>query len=130
MVYGHYHSLDKVEGFEDFGEFGTSHFIADHALVFYGLRYFSKWKQPVGYFLSVGRVQHETLQCLTRCLNKLIEISLNPKVLIFDQGSNIRSFPQKLERVSAEKNPTSFTIVPKCLTSSQECPEQFHEKSL
>ena len=32
LIYNH--GLDKIEGFEDLGDLGTSHFIADHALVF------------------------------------------------------------------------------------------------
>ena len=32
LVYNH--GLDKIEGFEDFGELGTSQFVAYHALVF------------------------------------------------------------------------------------------------
>ena len=28
------HGLDKIEGFDDIGELGTSLFVADHALVF------------------------------------------------------------------------------------------------
>ena len=32
LVYNH--GLDKIEGFEDFSGFGSSHFVADHALVF------------------------------------------------------------------------------------------------
>ena len=31
---GYNHCLDKIAGFEDFGEWGSSHFLADHALVF------------------------------------------------------------------------------------------------
>ena len=30
----HNSGLDKIEGFEDFGELGSSHFVAYHALVF------------------------------------------------------------------------------------------------
>ena len=32
LVYNHGHV--KIEGFEDLGEWGSSHFVADHALVF------------------------------------------------------------------------------------------------
>ena len=32
LVYNH--GLDKIEGFQDLGELGSSHFVADHALVF------------------------------------------------------------------------------------------------
>ena len=42
LVYNH--GLDKIEGFEDFGEWGSSHFLADHALVFMVRGLLSKWK--------------------------------------------------------------------------------------
>ena len=102
LVYNH--GLDKIEGFEDFGEEGSSHFVADHALVFMVCGLMSKWKQPLGYFLTAGTVKPETLQKLTsKCLVKLEEIGLCPKVVICDQGSNNRSYLEKLEKVSIEK---------------------------
>ena len=102
LVYNH--GLDKIEGFEDLGELGSSHFIADHALVFMVRGLLSKWKQPVGYFLTAGTVKPEVLQQLTKiCLDKLTEIGIHAQVLICDQGSNNRSFLQKLEKVSVEK---------------------------
>ena len=102
LVYNH--GLDEIEGFEDLHEIGSSHFIADHALVFMVRGLFSKWKQPVGYFLTAGTVKPEILQQLTKtCIDKLVEIGLHTQVLICDQGSNNRSFLQKLEMVSIEK---------------------------
>ena len=59
LVYNH--GLDKIEGFEDFGELGTSQFVADHALVFMVRGSLSKWKQPLAYFLTAGTVKPETL---------------------------------------------------------------------
>ena len=102
LVYNH--GLDKVEGFEDLGDFGSSHFVADHALVFMVWGLFSKWKQPLAYFLTASTVKPDQLQKLTRtCLDKLEEIGLHTKVLICDQGSNNRSFLQKVERISIDK---------------------------
>ena len=59
LVYSH--GLDKIEGFEDFGELGTSQFVADHALVFMVRGLLSKWKQPLACFLTAGTVKPETL---------------------------------------------------------------------
>ena len=41
---------DSIEGFEDFGEFGTTRYIANHAVAFMVRGLASKWKQPIGYF--------------------------------------------------------------------------------
>ena len=102
LVY--YHGLDKIEGFEDFGQFGSSHFVADHALVFMVCGLLAKWKQPVGYFLTAGTAKPETLQQLTRsCHEKLSEIGPDTKVLICDHGPNNQSFVQKLEGNSLMK---------------------------
>ena len=102
LIYNH--GLDKIEGFEDLGDLGTSHFIADHALVFMVQGLLSKWKQPLAYFLTAGTVKSDCLQQLTRkCLDKLDEIGLQVKAIICDQGSNNRSFLQTLEGVSIKK---------------------------
>ena len=96
--------LDHVEGFEDLGELGGSHFVADHALAFMVRGLYSKWKQPLGYFLTAGTVQSNVLQNIVRTyLEKLESIGLHTKVLVCDQGPNNRSFLQKLEGVSIEK---------------------------
>lgn len=64
----------------------------------------SKWKQPIGYILTAGTVKPDILQKLTQnCLSRLERIGLNPVVIICDQGSNNRSFLQRLEGVSIEK---------------------------
>ena len=70
LVYNN--GLDRIERFEDFGELGSSHFVADHALVFMVRCLLTKWKQPVGYFLMPGTVKSDTLQRLARiCLEKV-----------------------------------------------------------
>ena len=102
LVYNH--GLDKIEGFQDLGELGSSHFDADHALVFMVRGLLSKWKQPLAYFLTAGTVKSDDLQKLTRrCLDKLDEIGLHVKVLICDQGLNNRSFFETQEKVSLDK---------------------------
>ena len=53
----------------------------------------SKWKHPIGYFLSSGQIRAKTLQSLTRsCISKVTETGLNVVALVCDQGSNNRSF--------------------------------------
>ena len=57
----------------------------------------SKWKQPIGYFLSAGPIKASVLQTLTKsCITKLQAIGLNVVALICDQGSNNRSFLGKM----------------------------------
>ena len=96
--------LDKIEGFEDFGDMGPTKFVANHALAFMVRGLHSKWKQPVGYFLSSGPVAAPMLQNLVRnCIKKIHSIGLKVKVLICDQGTNNRSFLEKRECISIEK---------------------------
>ena len=52
---------DIVEGFEDFGEMGQTRFIANHAITFMVRVLASKWKQPIGYFLSSGPIKAKIL---------------------------------------------------------------------
>ena len=97
-------ALDKVEGFEDFGCVGPTKFVANHALAFMARGLNSKWKQPLGYFLSSGPISAATLQTLTRnCIRKVKGVGLNVKLLICDQGSNNRSFIEQREKVTKEK---------------------------
>ena len=51
---------DIVEGFEDFGDIGQTRYIANHAIAFMVRGLASKWKQPVGYFLSSGPIKATT----------------------------------------------------------------------
>ena len=93
---------DTVDGFENFGAIGKTKYVANHALAFMVRGLSSKWKQPVGYFLSSGTVSADTLQSLVQtCISKLTEIGLNIKVLICDQGSNNRSFLETKLKVSS-----------------------------
>ena len=51
---------DKIEGFENFGLLGKTKFVANHAIVFMVRSLVSKWKQPLGYFLSSGPMTGST----------------------------------------------------------------------
>ena len=88
---------DSVEGFEDFGDVGQSRYIANHAIAFMVRGLASKWKQPVGYFLSSGPIKATILRSLTKqCIDKIDKTGLNVVALVCDQGSNNRSFIQHL----------------------------------
>ena len=81
---------DIVEGF---GLAGQTRFLANHAIAFIMKGLASKWKQPIGYFLSAGPIKASVLQTLTKsCITKLQAIDINVVALICDQGSNNRSF--------------------------------------
>ena len=96
---------DIVEGFEDFGLAGQTRFLTNHAIAFIVKGLASKWKQPIGYFLSAGPIKASVLQMLTKlCITKLQAIGLNVVALICDQGSNNRSFLVKMgENVSVNR---------------------------
>ena len=95
---------DSVEGFEDFGDVGQSRYIANHAIAFMVRGLASKWKQPVGYFLSSGLIKATILRSLTKqCIDKIDKTGLNVVALVCDQGSNNRSFIQHLEKVTIDK---------------------------
>ena len=92
---------DIVEGFEDFGNIGQTRYIANHSIAFMVQGLASKWKQPIGYFLSSGPIKTTVLDSLVKeCLDKLEETGLKVVALVCDQGSNNRSFLQNINRVS------------------------------
>ena len=99
---------DVIEGFDNFGDLGQSKYMATHEVhgdtctCLQGLS--SKWKQPVGYFLSSGPITGKMLQSLTRsCIDKLTKNGLSVKVLIYDQGSNNRQYIESLGKVTCDK---------------------------
>ena len=95
---------DRVEGFEDFGDIGQTKYIANHTTVFMVRGLASKWKQPIGYFLSSGPVKSSILATLAKtCIEKVDKTGLNVVALVCDQGSNNRSFLQKKEKVAVNK---------------------------
>ena len=95
---------DQIDGFEDFGHLGRTKYIANHATVFMVWGLASKWKQPIGYFLSAGPIKASILQVLTRiCINELETIGLHVVALICNQGTNNRSFLHSLKEVTVEK---------------------------
>ena len=97
-------SRDCIEGFEDYGNMGKTKYVANHASVFMVRGLHSKWKQPIGYFLSSGPISASMLKTLTRsCIEKVSSVGLDVRALICDQGSNNRSFLEKGEKVSIEK---------------------------
>ena len=90
-----------MEGFEDFGDIGQTRYIANHAIAFMVRGPASKWKQPVGYFLSSGLIKTTILQSLTKaCVDQIDKTGLNVVALVCDEGSNNRSFIQQLEKVT------------------------------
>ena len=95
---------DSVEGFEDFGDVGQTRYIANHTIAFMVRGLASKWKQPVGYFLSSGPINATILRSLTKqCIDKIEKTGLNVVAMVCNQGSNNRSFIQQLEKVTFEK---------------------------
>ena len=78
---------DVIEEFEDFGHIGQTSYIANHVIAFMIRELASKWKQPIGYFLSSGPIRAKTLQSLTgSCISKVTETGLNVVALVCDQS--------------------------------------------
>jgi glycosyltransferase involved in cell wall biosynthesis len=97
---------DLVEGLEDFGNFGRTKYVANHATVFMVRGLIQRWKQPMGYFLSSGTISSSMLQSLLlEALDKVKEIGLEVKVIICHQGSNNRS---ALEKLGVKEQSPSF----------------------
>ena len=95
---------DSVEGFEDFGSQGRTQYVANHAMVFMVRGLLSKWKQPVGYFLSSGPMSGSLMKTLLfECIEKLADIGLQAKVVIGDQGSNNRNLFESILGANPKK---------------------------
>ena len=93
---------DFIEGFENYGNFGSTQHISNHALCFMVRGLKQKWKQPLAYFLSSNTTPSQTLKCITKSIiTQLKDINLNVKVLICDQGSSNRSFLGTNEHVNS-----------------------------
>ena len=95
---------DEIEGLEDFGLFGKSKYVANHATVFMlkGLKF--NWKQPIGYFLSCGPLNSHILHTiLIDCLNHLCHIGFNVKAIIADQGPNNQKLFKQFLNVSEQQ---------------------------
>lgn len=84
-------SSDEIEGFQDLGHLGKSGSLANCALVFYVRGLLKRWKFPFAYYTNKGPVPKQKLKLLLETvIQKLQEISLNPRVIVCDQGSNNR----------------------------------------
>ena len=94
---------DSIEGFENLGNLGTSKYIANHSLAFMVRGLASKWKQPIGYFLTSGTVSPNALKSLLlSAVHRLTSVGLNVISVICDQGANNRSMIKSLD-VTPEK---------------------------
>ena len=76
-------SKDEIEGYDDNCK------SANHAGVFMIRSLTSKWKQPIGYFLSNGTMKSEVLkEKVLDGLKRVIDIGFTPVALVMDQGTN------------------------------------------
>ena len=95
--------IDSIEGFDNLGNLGTSKYIANHAVAFIVRGLASKWKQPIGYFLTSGTVSPNALKSLLpSAVHRLTSVGLNVISVICDQGANNRSMINYLD-VTPEK---------------------------
>lgn len=90
-------SNDKMQGYEDLGEYGRSREIAQYAMVFMARGLASNWKQTLGYLFFRKSIKSEILQkIILDCLSKLKESGFLPKFVICDQDTTNRSVYNKL----------------------------------
>ena len=95
--YDYNKAKDEVEGVEDFATTGRTIHQANHALVVMVRGLFSKWKQPIGYFLVNGATPSQKLvEIINECIPRLKDIGLRPKVMVCDQGAPNVSMYEKL----------------------------------
>lgn len=89
-------SKDIVEGFTHTTE--RTEELANHALVFMVRGLLSKWKLPIGYFLSSGTMKALKMkELLLQAVDRLHDIGFTVMVVISDQGSNnVRLFEKEL----------------------------------
>lgn len=99
LVYSH--TNDKLIGLEDYGQCGAedgfSKRVANSALVVLARGLTSKWKQPLGFFLSCDSTPVDKLKVIildaVKCVQKA---GGNVRVILCDQGSTNRSLYIKL----------------------------------
>lgn len=94
---------DFIEGFVDHGGERTNEY-ASQALVvnLHGLM--SKWKQPIGFFISNGSIAAVDIHGIVmKTLKRLDEIGLDVRLLVADQGSNNQSLFKNYLGVTEEK---------------------------
>ena len=95
---------NTIEGFEDFGFIGQTKYIPNHAIAFVVRGLASKWKHPLGYFLSSVPIKSTILKSLTKeCTGKLEKTGLNVVAIVWDQGSNNRDFLCQMENATLKK---------------------------
>ena len=78
---------DAIEGFVHTTERGEE--LANYALVFMVRGLLTKWKSPIGYFLSNGAMMGKVMKSLLlQAIDEVRAIGLTVMVVISDQGSN------------------------------------------
>ena len=84
-----------VEGFRHEQVRGKE--VANHAMAFMVRGIASKWKQPLGYFLTSGPMVGSVINILLRqCIDKLKNIGLTVVICVCGQGSNKQSLFKQL----------------------------------
>ena len=84
---------DCIEGLKDLGLIlRRTRYVATSALVFMAHVLQAKWKQPIGYFLTISVVKSQVLKTLLlNAIDVAVNVSLSPCAVVCDQGSDKRS---------------------------------------
>lgn len=106
----HYNeSLDKIEGFEDFGHLGRTDKIANHALVFLVRGLVVKWKQPVAFYFCRDTTPTDKLKILIKeVINALQMAGLRVVATVCDQGSTNQAAIKALVAETRTERPGPF----------------------
>lgn len=82
---------DEVDGFIDFGDGDRNNNTGDHILVFMVRGIVTNWKYILSYYVSGNCTEGETLKdILLKNIQLTLDLNLNVKAIICDQGSNNR----------------------------------------
>jgi len=89
---------DVVVGYEDYGEgYDRKKVEVSSALVFMLRGLAKNWKQPVGYVLTPSACNGDIVYTLIcKCLDLLLQIGIDVKVVVSDQGSNFTHMTNSL----------------------------------
>ena len=79
---------DSIESFGNLGSVGTTKYVSNHAHAFMVRGLASKWKQPVGYFLTSGTVTPVVLKTLVKNRSMIKSLNVTPGSPFFANDGN------------------------------------------
>ena len=100
---------DCVNGFANYGSYGQTKELGNHALVFMASGIFSSWKQPLGFFISRNSAASDVLKTLLfECIKELSTAGYIVKAVICDMGSTNQKLMKDEDILVSEEKPYFF----------------------